>query len=73
MFLSKKFCGLSEHLYCFLISEAAQEFIDELKTRFPSQGVMDALGIVYPQYWRDSQAAERSFRKHLDVLKSYYG
>jgi hypothetical protein len=50
MFLSKKFCGLSEHLYCFLISEAAQEFIDELKTRFPSQGVMDALGIVYPQY-----------------------
>jgi hypothetical protein len=34
---------------------------------------MDALGVVYPQYWRDSQAAEKTFHKHLDVIKSHYG
>jgi hypothetical protein len=44
-----------------VLSNAAQELIDELKARFPSQGVMDALGIVYPQYWKDSQTAEKSF------------
>jgi hypothetical protein len=25
--------------------------IQELETRFLAHGVMDALGIVYPQYW----------------------
>jgi hypothetical protein len=34
---------------------------------------MDALGVVYPQYWHDSIAVEKSFQKHLDVLKSHYG
>jgi hypothetical protein len=33
---------------------------------------MDALGVVYPQYWHDSQAAEKSFRKHLDIIKAHY-
>jgi hypothetical protein len=34
---------------------------------------MDALGVMYPQYWRDSQATEKSFRKHLDIIKAHYG
>jgi hypothetical protein len=56
-----------------LLLGAALQLLEELATRFPSEGVMDALGVVYPHYWKDSEAAERSFRKHLDVLKSHYG
>jgi hypothetical protein len=56
-----------------VLSNAAQELIDELKARFPSQGVLDALGIVYPQYWRDSEVAEKNFRKHLNIIKAQYG
>jgi hypothetical protein len=58
---------------CGIIAAAAKQLIKELQDRFPSQGVMDALGVVYPQYWRDSHAAEKSFRKHLDVIKAHYG
>ena len=56
-----------------MVSDATQELVEELKARFPSQGVMDALSIVYHQYWQDSQAVEKSFRKHLDIIKSQYG
>jgi hypothetical protein len=47
--------------------------MDELTSRFPSHGLMDALGVIYPQYWRDSETAEPSFHKHLDVIKEFYG
>jgi hypothetical protein len=33
---------------------------------------MDALGVVYPQYWKDSEQADKSFRKHLDIIKDHY-
>jgi hypothetical protein len=33
---------------------------------------MDVLGVVYPQYWKDSEVAEKSFRKHLDIIKEHY-
>jgi hypothetical protein len=56
-----------------LLASAAQQLIDELRAQFPSDGIMDVLGIVFPQYWRESVAAEKSFRKHLDVIKSHYG
>jgi hypothetical protein len=46
--------------------------MDELKGRFPSCGVLDTLGVVYPQYWLQV-GAEVSFQKHLNVLKAYYG
>jgi hypothetical protein len=29
---------------------AAKQLLHELAARFPSEGVMDALGVVYPQY-----------------------
>jgi hypothetical protein len=57
----------------FFIADAAQQLMDELTSRFPSHGLMDALGVIYPQYWRDSETAEPSFHKHLDVIKEFYG
>jgi hypothetical protein len=36
-------------------------------------GVLDAMGVVYPQYWRDQKVAEILFRKHLNVLKEHFG
>jgi hypothetical protein len=50
-----------------------QQLSQELKVRFPVQGVLDAMEVVYPQYWRDEKAAEISFRKHLKVLKEHFG
>ena len=41
-------------------------------TGFPDHGLMDALGIVYPQYWLQGNCAA-SFRKHLDIIKAFYG
>jgi hypothetical protein len=38
---------LISHLLFLGIGET---FIMELKTRFPTNAIMDALGIVYPQY-----------------------
>lgn len=32
----------------------------ELKNRFPKDSVLDAMSIVYPQYWR-VKGAEKSF------------
>jgi len=57
-------------LYCAV---ATEQLIVELKARFPAQTVMDALRVVYPQYWLQQSSPEISFRKHLDVLKSFYG
>jgi hypothetical protein len=34
--------------------------------------MLDAMGVVYPQYWCQGDC-EQSFRKHLTVLKDYYG
>lgn len=50
---------------------STQKLLDELTARFPSYGVMDALGVVYPQFW--AQDCEISFWKHVDVLKDFYG
>jgi hypothetical protein len=46
--------------------------LEELDARFPVVAVLDALGIVYPQYWLQGDC-ETSFRKHLTVLKEFYG
>lgn len=48
--------------------EAAQKIISELEHRFPAVDVMDALGVVYPQYWVSPTAPE-TFPQHLEVLK----
>jgi hypothetical protein len=48
--------------------------IQELETRFPTHGVMDILGIVYPLYWLQLDC-EASFPKHLEIIKTifYFG
>jgi hypothetical protein len=55
------------------MSDAAQQLSDELKGRFPAHVVLDAMGVVYPQYWVNEKTAQISFRKHLNVLKEYFG
>lgn len=55
----------------FCVGDAAR-LIRELKSRFPNHEVLDVLGIVYPQYWLLSNAEDK-FRKHLAVLKKFYG
>ena len=50
----------------------AQKLIRELEVRFPSASLIDAFGLVYPQYWMGATADE-DFERHLDVLKEHYG
>jgi hypothetical protein len=38
---------------------------------FLAHGVMDVLGIVYPQYWSQLDC-EMSFPKHLQVIKATF-
>jgi hypothetical protein len=33
---------------------------------------MDALGIIYPQYWQEDDAAT-NFDKHIAIIKLHYG
>ena len=50
---------------------AAAQLIQELQRRFPDHAVLDALGIIYPQYWLQPDA-ELTFSKHLGTLKNWY-
>jgi hypothetical protein len=52
--------------------EAARQIISELEKRFPTVELMDALGVVYPQYWVSPSAVD-TFLQHLDVLKRWFG
>jgi hypothetical protein len=45
----------------------ATKFLMELKIRFPTHGVMNALEIVYPQYWLQ-QDCDAFFANHLQVF-----
>jgi hypothetical protein len=56
---------------CLFIAGAATQLIQELQRRFPEHAVLDALGIIYPQYWLQPDA-EVTFAKHLDTLKNWY-
>jgi hypothetical protein len=49
----------------------AQSLSDELDRRFPQQELLDAFGIVYPQYWKQP-GADDSFSHHLAVIKKFY-
>ena len=51
-------------------AEAARQIISELKKRFPTVELMDALR--YPQYWV-SHTTTDTFLQHLDVLKYWLG
>ena len=54
------------------VASAAKKLIQELEVRFPSASLMDAFGLVYPQYWMGTTADE-DFQRHLDILKEHYG
>ncbi len=44
------------------------QLITKLQGRFPTQDLMDALGVVYPQYWLQLKL-ERRFNVHLAIIK----
>jgi len=46
----------------------ATKILMELKIKFPTHGVMNALEIVYPQYWLQ-QDCDAFFANHLQVFK----
>jgi len=49
----------------------ARQLLRELGAHFPSHLVMDALGVVYSQYWLQPKAKEY-FSKHLSILLEFY-
>jgi hypothetical protein len=46
----------------------AEALIEELDLRFPTHHVMDAMGVVFPQYSMQENV-ERTFSTHLCILK----
>jgi hypothetical protein len=50
---------------------AIVQLINEWDNYFSHCALLDAMGIVYPQYWLQPQC-EESFAKHLEVLKAWY-
>ncbi len=45
--------------------------IAELNVQFLEQIVLDAMGVIYPQYWVQV-ATEMTFPRHLEVLRGFY-
>jgi hypothetical protein len=66
-------CTVGGHSRSYLLSHAkmAQSLCDELDWRFPFQELLDAFGIIYPQYWRQ-EGVEGSLPHHLAVLKEFF-
>lgn len=58
--------------YLFFV-DATQQLKDKLTAWFPSHGIIDVIGVIYPQYWKDFETIEPRFRKHLDVIKDFCG
>lgn len=57
---------------CFFAAVAAAQLVYELRARFPNHSVLDALGMVHPQYLRQGITVPKSFQAHLDVLMDFY-
>ena len=69
--LSKPRCSFGvPSVYC--IVDTVEKVLEELDTRFPIVAMLDALGMVYPQYWLQGDC-EANFQKHLMVIKEFYG
>jgi hypothetical protein len=54
------------------VAVVANQLMVELRSRFPSQEVLDALDLLYPQYWAMPDAGKK-IPKHLCVIKNWYG
>jgi hypothetical protein len=53
------------------VAAVASQLMAEFRSQFPSQGVLDALGLLYPQFWAMPDV-EKQFPKHLSVIKQWY-
>jgi hypothetical protein len=53
---------------CF---EITTKINDELEKHILTQDVMDALRLVYPQYWLQP-SCEHTFPFHMAILKGFY-
>jgi hypothetical protein len=52
-------------------TSAAEMLISELGKKFPNCGLMDALGIIFPQFWLQANCNEL-FSLHLKTLKAHF-
>jgi hypothetical protein len=57
-------------MYCmhFHSLGAAKKLVQELGSRFPAHQLMEALGMVYPQYWC-VEDCRTNFERHIQVVK----
>jgi hypothetical protein len=56
----------------YLLADAAALMVMELESRFPPSEVMDALSIVYPQFWLEP-GHEDKITRYMNTLKQTYG
>jgi hypothetical protein len=70
--------SVSREDFCTLVSSvkgqcaaAAELLISQLKRRFPDYDIMEALGVIFPQYWLQD-TCDDLFRVHLQVLKDWF-
>lgn len=52
-------------------SAAAEMLISQLDRRFPNCDIMEALGVVFPQYWLQ-EGCDELFASHLQVIKEWF-
>ena len=55
----------------FFVADAATRLIAELKERFPAVDTLNALGIVYPQYWMQPDCL-KTFPLHLAIISDSF-
>jgi hypothetical protein len=63
---------MSIDLMCwFFIADVAAMMVMELGSRFPPSEVLDAMSIVYPQFWLDPRHVDKLTR-YMNTLKQTY-
>ncbi len=53
------------------LTRVVKSLIRKLEIKFPTHGVKNVFGIVYPQYWLQPNC-DASFAMHLEVLKIFF-
>jgi hypothetical protein len=51
--------------------EAAEMLIQELERHFPHSDIMEAMGVVFPQYWLNAKCDEL-FPVHMQVIRKWF-
>ena len=52
-------------------AKISQSLCDELKNWFAQQDLVNAIGIIYAQYWQQ-HGADKSFQHHMVVLRQFH-